>query len=60
MVFEIIEDTDITRQQDLIFYAEANRQWDNLDGKIPFYYGEWIAIYVATCWKRLGEKIRCN
>jgi len=53
-------DIDITRQQEKLFIDEANRQWENLTGKIPFYYGEWIAIYTTICWKRFKEKVASN
>ena len=53
-------DTDITWQKNIEFLAEAERQWENLNGQIPFHYGEWITVYLAACWMRFNEKVQSN
>jgi len=56
----MMDTLDIDRKLDSHFISEAERQWDNLTGEIPFYFCEFMSLYVAACWRNLSERARDN
>ena len=51
---------EVTQAVNQEFILEAERQWDNLSGKIPFTFAEWVKMYVHACWVRRIEGARLN